>query len=263
MQNKDKITFINKESKVNRILEIEDILYKFINKRGRFDWNISFKNEDQEKKFLNICEKIYMRLNAFEPSEDRYTVPLEIVDATVEIEKLIPKEDKISNKNFIIAFIKWSKEFLLKKDVSKSVPKKLIEKVRYIINNGTKSKQYEIREKIYKILDEHWDILKESIESGKSLVGVAKELGLTRKKLENYIKAKHPDWEKTFGYNPIKIKNINKVIENITNYGMNAAAKEVGCSYTGLYDLMYRKYPQIMAEIKSIRSNNKDQQNFN
>ncbi|MDD3155899.1 MAG: hypothetical protein PHP14_00085 [Candidatus Pacebacteria bacterium] len=47
-----------------------------------------------------------MRLNAFEPSEEKDTVPPTIVDAAVEIEKLISKREKISSESFTSAFIK-------------------------------------------------------------------------------------------------------------------------------------------------------------
>lgn len=258
MKNKEQC-ILNPESKVNRILKIEDILYRFVNKRGSFDWKIAFKNENQKKLFSKICNQIYMRLNAFEPSEEKDTVPPTIVDAAVEIEKLISKREKISSESFTSAFIKWAKVFLSKKDVTKSIPKDLIEKIRYI--NSIPGKQREIKAKTYAVLDEYWNYLEESIKSGKSIKGIAKELGITRKRMELYIKNTHPDIADCFKYNPIKIDDINKVAKKIADDGMNAAAREIGCSRSGLYDLMHKQYPEIMAKINDAR-NNKSQQNL-
>ncbi len=258
MQNKEQC-ILKEESKINRTIKIEDILYRFINKRGSFDWKIAFKNDDQKKLFSKICKQIYMRLNSFEPSEEKYTVPPIIVDAAVEIEKLIPKKDKISNKSFISAFIKWAKVFLSKKDVTKSIPKDLIEKIRYIISMP--GKQREIKEKIYAVLDEYWNYLEESIKSGKGIKGVARELGITRKRMESYIKNVHPEFKQYFSYSPIKINDINEVAKKIAKDGMSAAAREIGCSRSGLYELMHKQYPEIMAEIDSVR-NARNQQNI-
>jgi len=249
---KEKI--LEKDSKIYRIIQIEDMIYRFLSNRGKFNLNLKFKDKEQEKIFSDICKNICLRLNAFEPREEKDVVPPVIANAAIEIEKLIPEEEKISEKRFIITFIQWAKKDLFKKRYLKPVPWEIIDKVNKAREFETGTKNLKTT---YDILDEYQSDLKEIIESGRSISSIARELGMSLPQLQVYVTTRSPEWNIEQTYHKIKIDNIEEAKEYIMNNSMKAMAERLGCSASWLSTYMKKNYPEIAEEIKKHRSKRK------
>jgi hypothetical protein len=257
---KQRDTILKKDSKIDRILQVEDMIYHFLNKRGKFNLELNFEDKSKEKIFLDICEKICLRLNAFGPREEKDAVPPIIANAAIEIEKLIPKGEKISDKKFIIAFIKWAKKDLFKKIYIKPIPWELIDKVN-------KAREFELGVKnldaVYDILDEYKEALGEIIASGRNISSIARELGMGLPQLQSYIIARSPGWSINQRHSKIKIENIEDAKIYIFDNGMDAMAERLGCSTTCLKDYLKKNYPEVMKGIKQHSKENKKNKKHN
>ncbi len=251
---KQREAILKKDSKVDRILQIEDMVYRFLNNRGKFNLELNFKDKSNEKTFLDICEKICLRLNAFEPREEKGAVPPIIASAAIEIEKLIPKGEKISDKKFIMAFIKWAKKDLFKKIYLKPIPWELIDKIN-------EAREFELGVKnldaVYDILDEYKEVLGEVIASGRNISSIARELGMGLPQLQAYVTTRSPGWSIKQRYSKIKIENIEEAKQYIFDNGMDAMAERLGCSITCLSGYLKKNYPKVMEEIKQHNKKNK------